>query len=197
MEFVESFMKFSFPDDDVFLIEKDDLVTSHDGRKACECVVWLNEHVALIEAKSSTPNPRNEEDYNGFFEDIRDKFATSLVLFNDIRSHKFGEEAFCRLPVHLRQIPTEGGDYAIYLIVHGHQDDWMPGLQDTFKTIMHDVITRWNIRDTNVKALNHTSAKVLNLIVDYIPAEELTSFRDEKTNQILWEKVVHWFEYHQ
>ena len=51
MEFYESFMKFSFPDEDVFCIEKDPLVTGTDGIKACECVVFINPHVALIEAK--------------------------------------------------------------------------------------------------------------------------------------------------
>lgn len=55
MEFYESFMKFSFPDEDVFCIEKDPLVTGTDGIKACECVVFINPHVALIEAKSSSP----------------------------------------------------------------------------------------------------------------------------------------------
>ena len=55
MEFVESFMKFSFQDDDIFRIEEDELVQSTDGIKACECVVLISENVALIEAKSSAP----------------------------------------------------------------------------------------------------------------------------------------------
>lgn len=33
MEFVESFMKFSFQDDDIFRIEEDELVQSTDGIK--------------------------------------------------------------------------------------------------------------------------------------------------------------------
>ena len=33
MEFVESFMKFSFLDDDIFRIEEDELVQSTDGIK--------------------------------------------------------------------------------------------------------------------------------------------------------------------
>ena len=52
MEFIESFMKFSFADDDLFCIEKDPLVIETDGIKACECVVLINPNVALIEAKS-------------------------------------------------------------------------------------------------------------------------------------------------
>ena len=50
MEFIESFMKFSFSDDDI----------------ACECVVLISENVALIEAKSSSPRVENEEKFQKF-----------------------------------------------------------------------------------------------------------------------------------
>lgn len=59
MEFVESFMKFSFHDDDLFRIEEDELITGADGLKACESVVLISEKVAFIEAKASAPNPAN------------------------------------------------------------------------------------------------------------------------------------------
>lgn len=49
MEFVESFMKFSFADDDLFFIEKDPLIVETDGVKACEYIVLINPNVALIE----------------------------------------------------------------------------------------------------------------------------------------------------
>ena len=84
MEFVESFMKFSFQDDDIFRIEEDELVQSTDGIKACECVVLISENVALIEAKSSAPKIDNEEKFQQFISDIRQKFADSLQLYNDI-----------------------------------------------------------------------------------------------------------------
>lgn len=50
MEFIESFMKFSFSDDDIFRIEEDELVKDVENVKACECVVLISENVALIEA---------------------------------------------------------------------------------------------------------------------------------------------------
>ena len=52
MEFIESFMKFSFSDDDIFRIEEDELVKDVENVKACECVVLISQNVALIEAKS-------------------------------------------------------------------------------------------------------------------------------------------------
>lgn len=45
MEFYESFMKFSFADDDVFRIEDDPLVENIKGIESCECIVLLNPNV--------------------------------------------------------------------------------------------------------------------------------------------------------
>lgn len=80
MEFYESFMKFSFPDEDVFCIEKDPLVTGTDGIKACECVVFINPHVTLIEAKSSSPKDIDCDKFKVFITDITQKFSDSLQL---------------------------------------------------------------------------------------------------------------------
>lgn len=78
MEFIESFMKFSFSDDDIFRIEEDELVKDVENVKACECVVLISENVALIEAKSSSPRIENEEKFQKFISDIGQKFADSL-----------------------------------------------------------------------------------------------------------------------
>ena len=118
MEFIESFMKFSFSDDDIFRIEEDELVKDVENVKACECVVLISENVALIEAKSSSPRIENEEKFQKFISDIGQKFADSLQLFSDIKSKKKGDEAFLRLPANLQntQIATEA--YKIYLIIN-------------------------------------------------------------------------------
>jgi len=177
MEFVESFMQFRFCDEDIFMIEKDPLVSEPDGVKACECVVLISERIALIEAKSSTPHSKNKEDFDTFIGEIKEKFATSLRLFSEIHAQSHGEDAFQRLPIHLRELQLEEGQFGIYLIVHGHQETWMGGLQDALREALRDVIEQWNIKDVNVKALNHTMAKELRLIVDYIPLDILPSLK--------------------
>ena len=177
MEFVESFMKFSFRDEDVFRIEEDELVKAAEGIKACECVVLISENIALIEAKSSSPKIDNEEKFQAFIGDIRQKFSDSLQLFSDIKSKVKGEEAFLRLPVNLRnaQIPSEA--YKIYLIIHGHHLDWLNGLTDALRKEMKDVVKEWNLRDSNVKVYNEQTALENNLIVAYIPVADLPSVK--------------------
>ena len=56
----------------------------------------------------------------------------------------------------------------------------MGGLQDALREALRDVIEQWNIDDVNVKALNHTMAKELKLIVDYIPMDVLSAIKQPK-----------------
>lgn len=196
MEFIESFMKFSFSDDNIFRIEEDELVKDVENVKACECVVLISENVALIEAKSSSPRIENEEKFQKFISDIGQKFADSLQLFSDIKSKEKGDEAFQRLPVNLQntQIATEA--YKIYLIIHGHQLDWLLGLMDALRKELNDVVKQWNLRDSNVKVYNEATALENKLIVAYIPKAETKALRlpDGSVDDA---KVQAWFAAHE
>ena len=195
MEFIESFMKFSFSDDDIFRIEEDELVKDVENVKACECVVLISENVALIEAKSSSPRIENEEKFQKFISDIGQKFADSLQLFSDIKSKEKGDEAFQRLPVNLQntQIATEA--YKIYLIIHGHQLDWLLGLMDALRKELNDVVKQWDLRDSNIKVYNEATALENKLIVAYIPKAETKTLRlpDGSVDDA---KVQAWFAAH-
>lgn len=195
MEFYESFMKFSFPDEDVFCIEKDPLVADTDGIKACECVVFINPHVALIEAKSSSPKDICGDKFKDFISDITQKFSDSLQLFDDLKNKKHGEVAFLRLPIHLQQFSMPPGEYQIYLIVHGHQIDWLGGLQDAFREAMRGVIRQWGIKDFQVRVYNEKIALEKRLIAAFIPKSERDDVRD-KDGSVSLQKTIDWFATH-
>jgi hypothetical protein len=195
MEFYESFMKFSFPDEDVFCIEKDLLVSEMEGIKACECVVLINPRVALIEAKTSSPKDMSGDKFKDFVSAIKQKFADSLRLFNELRNKKHGEIAFLRLPKHLRDLRITSNLYLICLIVHGHRIEWLGGLQDAFRDVMRDVIDEWEMKDSQVKVYNEETALENRLIAGYIPKNERNMFRDKDGNMNL-EKTVDWFNGH-
>lgn len=195
MEFIESFMKFSFNDDDIFRIEEDELVKDVPNVKACECVVLIGENVALIEAKSSSPRIDNDEKFQKFISDIGQKFADSLQLFSDIKCKAKGDEAFQRLPVNLRNTHLSTEAYKIYLIIHGHQLDWLLGLTDALRKELKNVVTQWNLRDSNVKVYNEETALENKLIVAYIPKEETKALRLPDSG-IDNAKVQAWFAAH-
>ena len=188
-------MKFSFSDEDVFRIEEDELVKATKGIKACECVVLISENVALIEAKSSSPRIDNEKKFQAFISDIREKFANSLQLFSDIKNKNKGEDAYLRLPANLRNLQVPSETYKIYLIIHGHQLSWLPGLIDALRQEMKDVVKKWNLRDSNIKVFNEQLALDNRLIIAYIPVANIAELKlangypDE-------EKVQKWFNDH-
>ena len=169
MEFVQSFMRFSFSDDSVFMIESDPVVTQAQGVKTCECIVLINEHVALIEAKSSSPRPENKENFDVWIEGIKDKFSDSLSMFNKIKGKEFGETAYNRIPIKLREMSIVPDHYVIYLIVHDNKLEWMIGIQNALREAMRDVIDQWNLQDSNIKAINDVTAKEMHLIVEVLP----------------------------
>lgn len=196
MEFVESFMKFSFSDDDIFRIEEDELVKDVQNVKACECVVLISQNVALIEAKSSSPRIDNDAKFQKFISDIRQKFADSLQLFSDIKTKVKGEDAFLRLPVNLQNTQVDAEAYKIYLIIHGHQLDWLLGLTDALRKELKDVVQQWNLRDANVKVYNETTALENKLIVAFIPTQETKALR-LPDGSIDDAKVQAWFAAHE
>ncbi len=188
-------MKFSFRDEDIFRIEEDELVTAVEGIKSCECVVLISENVALIEAKSSTPRIENEEKFQAFISDIRQKFADSLQLFSDIKSKKKGEEAFKRLPINLQTTQVSVDAYKIYLIIHGHRLDWLSGLTDALRKEMKEVVKEWNLRDSNVKVFNEETALENHIIVAYVPVAEISALKQPNGNADD-AKVQAWFKAH-
>mgnify|MGYP003290131921 CR=1 FL=1 len=195
MEFVESFMKFSFHDDDMFRIEEDELITGTEGHKACECVVLISENVAFIEAKASAPNPANGRDFPDFIDDIKQKFANSLQLFTDMKMKVHGDDAFQRLPINLQTDTSPTDTYKIYLIIHGHREDWLIGLLDALKDAMREVVRQWNLRDSNIKVYNEEIALENKLIVAYVPKGDLISVKQDNGNADP-AKIVQWFEEH-
>lgn len=195
MEFVESFMKFSFHDDDLFRIEEDELITDTNGLKACECVVLISEKVAFIEAKASAPNPANGQDFLAFIEDIKQKFANSLQLFTEMKTKVHGEAAFLRLPINLQTETTTSDTYRIYLIVHGHCADWLIGLLDALKDAMREVVKQWNLRDSNIKVFNEEIALENKLIVAYVPKADLPTVKQDNGNADP-AKIDQWFKVH-
>jgi hypothetical protein len=117
-------------------------------------------------------------------------------LFSDIKSKEKGDEAFQRLPVNLQntQIATEA--YKIYLIIHGHQLDWLLGLMDALRKELNDVVKQWNLRDSNIKVYNEATALENKLIVAYIPKAETKALRlpDGSVDDA---KVQAWFAAHE
>lgn len=185
-------MKLNLNEGTSFLIEKSKVLHTLQNVMVCECVSLVNDRLCLIEAKSSAPSPRNKEDFEGFIREISQKFTDTLLFFNALcmGRHEKGnlnENIPASLTNDLRK------DYAFYLIVHGHREDWMQNIQDALKLELHHVLNAWGISDTNLKAMNHDTAVRMRLIEKYFPVEELERLkRDGKSPEELSKIAKEW-----
>lgn len=158
--FEESKMIFSFPEEDVYRIEKSPLLADVE-LKATECVVRRGEVLMFVEAKSSTPQPQTEERFDGFIDDITTKFTHSLVFYNAVMLRHDGKE----LPEKVKSVELSNVSYSFVLIVHGHKMEWLPPLMDALKSRMRHVLKLWNISDVAVKVMNDQMALASHIIV--------------------------------
>ena len=195
MEFVESNMTFSCSDKDFFPIEKSGIVNDYDNLKACEFFAMVNGKLTMIEAKSSSPQPRNKEKFDEYIAEIGQKFIDTLLMFNAIMLERHEKNYKDELPDSIKMQDIGELRYALYLVVHGNETEWMIPIQDALKNYLRHVLNAWNIPDVNVYALNHEAAQAKGLIKQYLPVDVLEQFkRDGLKDKLLLDRVEQWLK---
>lgn len=159
--FEESRMTFSFPEDDVYRIEKSPLLAEVE-LKATECVVRRDEALMFIEAKSSTPRPQTVEKFDDFIDDITTKFTHSIEFYNALMLRHGGKG----LPKNVGNVNLSNISYSFVLIVHGHKLEWLPPLMDALKSRMRHTLKLWNVADVAVRVMNDQIALASHIIVE-------------------------------
>lgn len=197
MEFIESYMKFSYPDEESFHIEKSSFISDNECVKVCEVIVMLKGKLSMIEAKSSSPRPGNKEDFDTYISEIGQKFIDTLIFYNATILERHGLEYKEEYPEEIKNQHPETMDYSIYLIVHGNKVEWMPPIQDALRNHLRHILRAWNISDVNVKAINHELAQEKGLIKQYLPPAILKEIKSKGTkDQTLINQVEQWFSSH-
>lgn len=167
---IESGMTFGpFPEGSCFPIERS---TSY---KAIEAGVKIAEFLLLrqsrdnspvvwvVEAKSSTPRPQSQPDFDEFIEEIRQKLsnALSLGLAACLGRHPAsGEE----LSESFKNLDLGKVSFQLVLVINGHKDDWLPPLNDALSAALHSVVKTWALSPTAVTAINDGMARDYGLI---------------------------------
>lgn len=167
VSFEESGMTFSFPEEQLYRIEKDTFVNKAEGFAVCECVVRSTDgKLWLIEAKSSSPKPdglKGEERFRKFIKEITKKFADTLTVYNAVLLRHNADN----IPGVLRK-PTAKDCYQLYLIINGHKAEWLPAISNALKSELRGLLYVWHIEDKDVKVINEQIAKSKGLIEDFI-----------------------------
>lgn len=121
-------------------------------------IIWI------VEAKSSSPRPETQPDFDGFIKEIHEKLvnAFSLGIASCLKRHSPAEN---ELPEPFKSLNLSVIEVRFVLVINGHQDSWLPPLQDALKKSLHPTIKTWALSPTSVAVLNEKLAKEHGLIL--------------------------------
>ena len=159
----ESGMDFGpFPHDTLFQIENSALIKRLGaGLKVSEMVVFWQDKICVIEAKSSSPKNEDLQRFSEFCAEIREKLQNSLLLTFAMQAGRHGEKAQQELPVKLREAPT-GTEVLFLLVIRGHQKGWLPPIQDGLNRALSTVLRCFGT--SKLLVLNDEQARTHGLV---------------------------------
>ncbi len=166
---IESGMTFGpFPEGRCFYIEKSNCyATIQEHVKVAEFLLLRtnNEKPAIwiVEAKSSTPLPETQPNFDNFIDDIREKLinAFSLGWASCLRRH---QQAEAELPEDFKTLSLSQVDVKFVLVIKGHQEAWLPPLQDALGNALRSTVKCWAFAPTSVVVINDELAQDHGLI---------------------------------
>lgn len=168
---IESGMTFGpYPEGQCFYIEKSNcyaaiqehvqmaeflLLVTKTGRSP---VLWV------VEAKSSTPRPETQPNFDKFIAEIREKLinAFSLGWASCLRRH---ENAEAELPEAFKALELSQTDVKFVLVIKDHQEAWLPPLQEALGIALRSTVKTWAFAPTSVAVINDTLAQQYGLIL--------------------------------
>jgi hypothetical protein len=172
---IESGMAFGpYPDGHVFYIEKSAVIgkinknaKKDEGVQIAELLLLKLENklptIWVIEAKSSSPQPSNQIDFDDYINEIREKLSNSLSLFFALylKRHSTCESELSKA---FQQANMSIVRFNLVLIINGHNEKWLQPLLDALKTSLKPMVKIWTLSPTSVKVLNDNGARELGLI---------------------------------
>lgn len=164
---IESGMTFGpYPEGDCFYIEKSATYQKiKQGVKIAEFLLLHSQDdsiVWIVEAKQSSPRPETQPNFDDFLLEIQEKLTNALTLSvaTCLKRHSTYEE----LPNSFQTLDLEKASFRLILVIKGHQEAWLPPLQDALKKALNPTIKTWNLSATSVVVLNDTMARLQGLI---------------------------------
>lgn len=167
---LESGMKFGpYPAGECFYIEQSQIYTAiNPGVKIAE-FLWLRTNLRsvpalwVVEAKSSTPRPETQPNFDAFIEEISVKLrnAFSLTWASCLKRHP---HTLSELPIPFQSLDLSQTDVRFILVIKGHQDAWLPPIQEALKKSLYATVQTWRFSPTSVAVINDVMAKECGLI---------------------------------
>ncbi|MFW9606231.1 MAG: hypothetical protein ACMV0I_06745 [Pseudomonas sp.] len=165
----ESGMYFGpYPDEDCFELEKSAIYQQiKQGVMMAEFALVRRSKdkppiVWLVEAKSSSPKPATQPNFNEFIEEIRQKLTNALHMVLAARLERYSE-SINDLPAGFRALSLQE-EFKLVLVVNKHREDWLPPLQDELNSVFAVLCKTFGLKPSSVAVINDEKARSLRLI---------------------------------
>lgn len=150
----ESRMQFILQENETFLIEKSEFVSSLKDYSKVEFVICRDNKLVLIEAKTTF---RNEPEQ---IQAVVKKFKNSLeVVLSLILRHNY-----MGLPEEFKKIKWNKNEIFFYLIIKEYPKDRIVLLNNAIKSKLSSFCKCWKINEKHIKVLGEAEAKKLDII---------------------------------
>ncbi|MDC8445797.1 MAG: hypothetical protein LV471_07720 [Nitrosomonas sp.] len=168
---VESGMTFGpYPDGRCFYIEKSNTYADiKEGVQMAEFLLLCIDNgkppvLWVVEAKSSTPRPETQPNFEEFTAEIREKLvnAFSLGWASRLKRHQRTE---AELPDPFKTLDLSVTEVRFVLVINGHKEEWLPPIQEALKKALNSTVKTWSFSPTSVVVINEELAREHGLIL--------------------------------
>ena len=120
------------------------------------------QEILLIEAKSSSPKPGNQEDFDEFTNGIYNKFAHTIDLYFSLILKRL-DDVRGEMPDSFRTVDYSEVKIKLLLVINGHKDEWLPPITNALRSMLKRQIKIWKL---NITVMNDLQAYEYDLLKD-------------------------------
>jgi hypothetical protein len=160
----ESGMRIPYHPELCYMIEKSAIVGKLQGVKIVE-FVEANEtdQIIMLEAKTTSPQPGNKNDYDEYLSSVREKFQNSVSLLNAAKLKRL-PTIYNELPQALKDVDYKDAVYKLYFVIKQSKSDWITNLSADLYRQLRPFLTCWNIPKNNFIVVNEEMARNLRIV---------------------------------
>ena len=111
----------------------------------------------IVEAKSSSPRPGTQPNFDEFIEEIRSKVSNAFTLTVATRLDRFRGE-LTNLPDAFQRLDLKTANFTFVLIIKEHKEAWLEPIQNALVKAMKGLVKAWNLPGASVAVLNEKGA---------------------------------------
>lgn len=118
----------------------------------------------VVEAKSSSPRPQTQPNFDEFIDEIRTKLTNAFLLAVAawLQRHP---AAKAELPDDFRTLDLRANGFRFVLVINGHKEEWLAPLQSALAQALKPVVKTWALPATSVVVMNQNLAQLHGLIL--------------------------------